>query len=170
MKKFLAILTAITVMFSVLPIVSASASETTVTDSSEHSQGITVSVGVSSTYYVSIPADFSLALQETPVQYNAVDYSYTADYAVGVKGNIATGKKVYVRPGTLTLRDEGGSGENEVTVEISQPKTEWTRSDLLDGGVVKNSYTNTEGHAYANITYAGAYSGTLTFTFGLSDE
>ena len=171
MKKILAV--AMSVMMGLVGGVNVgyaaqTATDTEVSDTNEHSVGITVSATISSSFYVSIPADFALAYQSTPKNYNETDYSYYNEYTVGVKGNIAEDKIVTVQPSSLTLTDSADGG-NTVTVTVVQDKTTWSRSDLTDGSTIKTEYTNTTGKAYANITRAGSYSGTLTFSFSLAD-
>lgn len=166
-KIFLAVATCMALVMST-PVMAMAETASYEDDITPHSAGITVSAVVKSNYSVSIPADFALILQETPKDIEGVQYSHYNEYTIGVKGNFASNKKIVVEPSTLVLTDTADAN-NKINVVVSQPKTEWIRSDVCEADTPKAEYTTTIGKTYANISRAGAYSGTLTFTFRMAD-
>lgn len=165
-NRILSLVVALALVLSLVPATSASAGVTEVTDAAEHTSTITVTATVGSAYYVEVPA--TLAFTQEAVTVNATNYTYKAEGTIGVKGNIPSNQRVYVNiPSTMTLRDLDGAGSVEVTAALSLSKDKWTQSDLIDGGVVKTTYTESTLTAGADFVSAGSYSGDLTVAFGL---
>lgn len=167
-KRIYSLIIMAALCISIFGSIPAAATTVDVSDTTEHTSSVTVSAIVGSSYSVSIPADFALTKQNEAVSYNDTDYMYYGTYTVGAKGNIPVGDVITITPSALVLTDEDGAGSNDVPVTIVQAKTTWTRAELMEAGVIKNTYTTTTGYTYANFVFAGSYSGSLTFTYQLT--
>ena len=148
---------------SILPAFAAGATQdfNGPTDGTAQNATVPVTCEIESGYTVKLPAAIALAKNTVG---NNVDNNYAAGYTVSVQGNIASDKYVNVQPtdvSNFVLSDT--SGARTVTPNVFANGVSWSATDLGDGSseVVKGSMIE------ADIPYAGSYSGTLSYAFGI---
>ena len=118
----------------------------------------TVSATVNNSYVVSIPATLMLAKKTDG---NNIG-KYVGEYTVGAKGNIGSAYSVFITPSSTFVLTSPGKAD--VAASVSQSKTVWRSSEL------SNMFSETKGTVVATLTEAGAWSGSLHFSFGITTE
>mgnify|MGYP004613809867 CR=1 FL=1 len=146
-RKFASLVTGVLLLAAIpMQTLAADASVTTQTTSEAGVKQATVSYTQDSSYTVTIPKEITLSDVKT------------ATYNINVKGDIKYSEKVTVTPDlTVTMKDE--HGKNDVTINVTQEKTEFT-AEMIDteaGDSADGSITGTD------LT-AGSWTGTLNFT------
>ena len=160
-KILLSVLAAASVLFASVPTYAANGS--TQTANTDGSLNCTVSVVVSSTYSVSLPATLTLS-------YNDGTGKYENTYTVGAKGNIRTDQYVSIVPDssfTMTGSVVGGTA----TASVTQDVTQWSGGAPGVGqlAIGTGDYATTSGGVSVELTQADNYSGSFAFTYRLNN-
>ena len=124
---------------------------------------VPVTCEIESGYTVKLPAAISLA-KNTVADASAKD-NYAAGYVVSVSGNIASDQFVNVTP-TNTAAFKLTAGSRSVTPAVYANAVSWDAASLGDGTTAVDKGSMIE----ATIPYAGSYSGTLDYSFGLDNK
>lgn len=130
-------------------------------DGTKGDANVPVTCEISSGYTVKLPAAITLAKNTVG---DNVDTNYAAGYVVSVTGNIASDQFVNVTPTKISdfvLSD--GAGSRTVTPSVWANGVSWTPTELGDGSAAVDKGSMIE----AEIPYAGSYSGTLSYAFGI---
>jgi hypothetical protein len=164
MKKKLVTLFTATILAMSLASPVMAAEDTSYTDSQPHTQSMTVTASLGSSYSVAIPAALELA-------YNESGSNYQGTYQVGAKGDILETSYVEIKPETSSFDlARVDSGSTKVSASVSQSKTKWYGSADKQGSellISNDDYVYTNGTVTAALTENGLYSGNVSFTFGL---
>lgn len=118
--------------------------------------------GAENAYTVVLPAVIELKENTTNP-----DYNMSAEYQIEVKGNIDRGRYVVCKPNPNNdFLLEDAMGERYIYPVVDQPDTIWLSSDL--SGVYESRIK--AGTIYADVPYAGKYSGELGFEYYLDGK
>lgn len=107
---------------------------------------VPIVANVESQFTVTVPKDLDLS-------------SGTANYNIGVSGDIASNEKLKIEPAATVEMTEANSDKEAVNATVTQTKKEWSYTDVT-------ASTNTNGTITANLS-AGTWSGTLAFTVSI---
>ncbi len=142
-------------------------------EGSEESTGKTkVTATIDSSYTVFVPANLELE--------NTTGDTYEGTYEVGAKGNLAPTKKLHFAPASTFVMKSSEDSNITANGTVSQTVTDWVKGaatppteksiDSLDTEGTMAGWSATTGTASVNLTQAGGYTGTITFTFSLVDK
>lgn len=162
-KNFLAVLAATTMCItSIMPAMAVDFAGPV--DGTKGAADVPVTCEIESGYTVKLPAAISLVKNTVG---DNVDNNYAAGYVVSVSGNIASDKVVNVAPTKISdfvLSDSAGT--RNVVPSVWANGVSWSATELGNGENEVNKGSMIE----AEIPYAGNYSGTLSYAFGLDDS
>lgn len=111
------------------------------------------------TVYAEIGSEFTVTI---PKKIVLDGESKTGTYTVSVEGDIAGNEYVSVKPDETVVLSSNNLAD--VTASISQDKTEWYYSEMLENGVIGN------GAIDANGITAGVWNGTFNFNIKLENN
>ena len=172
-KKILGILLASLAVTTMLPVFAADNESTISQGDTEKSQEVIVSYNVGENYTVTIPANFSLALEEnaTPISVSASDVKVADGKRLKVTmtstNGYDAGYKVTYEDSDIGYWIKKGASQDNINTEVTGATVEVLSVDsgTTSGATYLKFYTTAA--EIAGATQAGAHEDTLTFTCGV---
>lgn len=171
-KRFLGILMASLVVTTMLPVFAADEFKINQGDTNK-SQEVIVSYNIGENYTVTIPANFSLALEEkaTPISVSASDVKIADGKTLKVTMQSANGYddgyKVTYEDSEIGYWIKKGASQDSINTEVTGATVEVLA--VTSGTTFGETYLKfyTKDGEIAGATQAGAHEDTLTFTCGV---